>query len=213
MTAASGAALIFDEMISGFRVAPGGAQEHFGVRADLAAYGKIAGGGLPLSLIAGAARFMDGVDGGQWRFGDDSVPEAPTTFFAGTYARHPLSLTAALAVARILKAEGPALQQRLNATTADLVERLNGTMDEQGLPVRFASFGSFFAIASSQSRMTPEATALLSLMLLTRGVHLRPGDRGGFLSTAHGATELETIHSHFTQCLAELADGGVLARA
>jgi len=213
LTEASGAALIFDEMISGFRVAPGGAQEHFGVRADLATYGKVAGGGLPLSLIAGAARFMDGVDGGQWRFGDESAPEAPTTFFAGTYARHPLSLTAALAVARILKAEGPALQQRLNATTAGLVERLNGTMDEQGLPVRFASFGSFFAVASSQSRMTAEATALLSLMLLARGVHLRPGDRGGFLSTAHGAPELETIHSHFTQCLAELADGGVLARA
>jgi glutamate-1-semialdehyde 2,1-aminomutase len=182
------------------------------VRADLATYGKIAGGGLPLSLIAGSARFMDRVDGGRWRFGDDSVPEVPTTFFAGTYCRHPLALTSALAMARILKREGPALQSGLNAATAALVERLNAAMDERRLPVRFRSFGSFFAIASSQSRMSVEAGSLLSLMLLAQGLHLRPGDRGGFLSTAHGEEERDFIFSCFVASLERLGASGHLPR-
>jgi len=183
------------------------------VRADLAAYGKIAGGGLPLSLIAGSARFMDRVDGGQWQFGDASVPQVPTTMFAGTHARHPLSLTAALAMARMLAEAGPALQSGLNATTADMTGRLNASMAEQGLAVRFTSFGSFFAISASDSRMDPQAGALLSLLLLARGLHLRPGDRGGFLYTAHGPAELDFIHSAFTESLGRLAGAGLIGRA
>lgn len=212
VTKATGTALIFDEMISGFRVAPGGAQEHFGIRADLATYGKIAGGGLPLSLIAGSARFMDRVDGGQWHFGDGSVPQVPTTMFAGTHARHPLSLTAALAMARMLTEAGPAMQAGLNATTLALTGRLNATVAEQGLAIRFTSFGSFFAISAGDSRMDPQATALMSLLLLARGLHLRPGDRGGFLSTAHGAAELDFIHSAFTESLRRLAAAGLIGR-
>lgn len=210
LTRKTGTALIFDEMISGFRVAPGGAQEHFGIAADIATYGKIAGGGLPLSLIAGAPRFMDRIDGGTWQFGDESVPQVPTTLFAGTHCRHPLSLTAALAMARILKREGPALQAGLNATTTALVDRLNQSLSERGIPVRFVSFGSFFAIADSESRLSPMAAALLSLILLTNGIHLRPGDRGGFLSTAHGPDEVAAIHARFLDGLTLLSEGGLL---
>ena len=64
VTAQAGCALIFDEVITGFRISPGGAQEHFGIRADLATYGKIIGGGMPIGAIAGIPRFMDGLDGG-----------------------------------------------------------------------------------------------------------------------------------------------------
>lgn len=213
VTEATGTALIFDEMISGFRVAPGGAQEYFGVRADLATYGKIAGGGLPLALIAGEARFMDRVDGGQWRFGDQSVPQVPTTLFAGTHARHPLSLTAARAAARMLIEAGPALQAGLNATTATLIQRLNTSMAQRGLALRFTSFGSFFAVSARDSRMDPQAGSLLSLLLLARGLHLRPGDRGGFLSTAHGAEHLDLIHSTFTESLERLAAAGLIGQS
>ncbi|MBK4215976.1 aminotransferase class III-fold pyridoxal phosphate-dependent enzyme [Paracoccus caeni] len=212
VTEATGTALIFDEMISGFRVAQGGAQEHFGVRADLATYGKIAGGGLPLSLIAGSARFMDRVDGGQWQFGDGSGPDVPTTMFAGTHARHPLSLTAALAAAKMLQEAGPELQQRLNASTGTLVERLNLALAGQGLAVRFTSFGSFFAIDGSASRMDPVAGPLLSLILLAGGLHLRPGDRGGFLSTAHGKEELDFIFTAFSTALDRLGAAGLIRR-
>ena len=211
VTRATGTALIFDEMISGFRVAPGGAQEHFGVRADLATYGKIAGGGLPLSLIAGSRRFMDHVDGGAWRFGDDSRPEVPATIFAGTHCRHPLALTAALAMARELEAQGPALQQGLNAATAGMVAALNDDLAAAGLPVAFTCFGSFFALDASRSRIAPQEVTLLSLMLLARGIHLRPGDRGGFLSTAHGEPEREAIRTAFFDLLAEMAGAGLIA--
>ncbi|MEM9488136.1 MAG: aminotransferase class III-fold pyridoxal phosphate-dependent enzyme, partial [Myxococcota bacterium] len=74
ITESAGTALIFDEIVTGFRSHPGGAQAVFGVRADLATYGKVPGGGLPLAAVAGKRRFMDGIDGGQWRYGDDSQP-------------------------------------------------------------------------------------------------------------------------------------------
>ena len=64
----------------------------FGVRADLATYGKVLGGGLPIGILAGEARFLDALDGGAWRFGDESGPEVGVTFFAGTFVRHPLAL-------------------------------------------------------------------------------------------------------------------------
>lgn len=205
VTETTGTALIFDEMISGFRVAQGGAQEHFGVQADIATYGKIAGGGLPLSLIAGSARFMDLVDGGAWEFGDASSPVVPTTFFAGTHCRHPLSLSAALAMAQELSRQGPSLQADLTQTTQTLVSKMNGDLRTAGIPVRFTSFGSFFAINGTHSRLSPDAGTLLSLIALSSGLHLRPGDRGGFLSTAHGPQELGFIRTTLVQALVELA--------
>ncbi len=74
ITAKSGCCLIFDEVITGFRTALGGAQELFGVRADLATYGKVIGGGFPVGVIAGKREFMDALDGGPWQYGDDSIP-------------------------------------------------------------------------------------------------------------------------------------------
>ena len=209
----SGVALIFDEMITGFRVAQGGAQEHFDVQADLATYGKIAGGGLPLSIIAGRNRFMDHIDGGPWKFGDNSVPQVETTLFAGTYCRHPLALTAAREMAQYLIQAGPALQNDLNAQTKGLIERLNDGCAKANLPLRYTCFGSFFAIANSQSRITAEAVNLLSLMLLNKGVHLRAGDRGGFLSTANSAADIDLVATALLDSLSELADHGLITRS
>src|SRR5262249_61118806 len=93
-----GARRVFDEIISGFRCPPGGAQAWFGVDADLAAYGKVLGGGLPIGAVAGRSRFIDPIDGGAWRYGDDSYPRAETTFFAGTFCKHPLAMAPAHAV-------------------------------------------------------------------------------------------------------------------
>ena len=210
ITARSGTALIFDEMITGFRIHPAGAQAYFGVEADLATYSKIAGGGLPLSIIAGRGRFMDTIDGGPWAFGDASGPQTPTTFFAGTYCRHPLALAAARATAMRLIEAGPALQEGLTARTGELVEHLNRDARERGLPVVFTSFGSFFGIALTQSAISQRAIALLSILLLTKGVHLRGGDRGGFLSTAHTDADIRHIREAFTGGLHTLAGLGLL---
>jgi glutamate-1-semialdehyde 2,1-aminomutase len=210
ITTHSGTALIFDEMITGFRIHPAGAQAYFGVEADLATYSKIAGGGLPLSIVAGRGRFMDHIDGGLWAFGDDSAPETPTTFFAGTFCRHPLALAAARATALHLIEAGPALQEGMTARTTALVERLNADARGAGLPVVFTSFGSFFGIALTQSAITQRAISLLSILLLTKGVHLRGGDRGGFLSTAHSDADIEHIREAFTGGLQTLAGLGLL---
>ncbi len=67
------------------------------MRADIATYGKVIGGGLPFAAIGGASRWLDALDGGHWQYGDDSFPEAGVTYFAGTFVRHPLALAAARA--------------------------------------------------------------------------------------------------------------------
>ena len=114
VTAAAGTALIFDEMISGFRIHPGGAQAWFDVPADIATYGKVIGGGMPLGVVAGKAAYLDAIDGGMWNYGDASYPQAALTFFAGTFCKHPLAMAAAWAALNHLKSHGPALQQQLN---------------------------------------------------------------------------------------------------
>lgn len=73
-------ALIFDEVVTGFRVEPGGAQAYFGVRADLATYGKVIGGGISIGAVTGDPKYMDALDGGQWNYGDTSFPEVGVTF-------------------------------------------------------------------------------------------------------------------------------------
>ncbi len=99
-------ALIIDEVVTGFRLAPGGVQEAFGVRADLATYGKVIGGGYPIGVLSGKAKFMDALDGGAWQYGDTSIPEVGVTFFAGTFVRHPQALAAARSVLNHLKNAG-----------------------------------------------------------------------------------------------------------
>jgi glutamate-1-semialdehyde aminotransferase len=87
ITAQSGSLLVFDEVVTGFRVHPGGAQALLGVQADLVAYGKVLGGGLPLGALTGRGNLLDALDGGDWRFGDDSAPEANVTYHAARPVR------------------------------------------------------------------------------------------------------------------------------
>ena len=74
LTQQCGAALIVDEVVTGFRIHPSGAQAHFGIQADIATYGKVVGGGMPIGVIAGKSAFMNALNGGHWQFGDDSFP-------------------------------------------------------------------------------------------------------------------------------------------
>src|SRR5262249_58506857 len=102
----------------------------------LATCGKVLGGGLPIGIVAGEAHFLDALDGGAWRFGDESGPEVGVTFFAGTFVRHPLALAAARAVLERLRQEGPELQRGLNLRTAQFLKRLNSIAEEAGAPGR-----------------------------------------------------------------------------
>ena len=198
----SGAALIFDEVITGFRIAAGGAQAHFGVRADLATYGKILGGGMPIGAMAGARRFLDALDGGSWRYGDNSGPKALTTFFAGTFNKHPLAMAAAHAVLGHLLEAGPALYDRLNAASADFEARLVPILARADLGI--ARFGSLFRFSHAGN-----ADAFF-YRLLHRGVYLWEG-RTCFLSTAHGPSDIDRIVDAVEATVGELTGSSVIA--
>src|SRR5690606_377144 len=94
ITTKSGIVLVFDEVITGFRMHLHGMQHVWGIKADLATYGKVVGGGTSIGVIAGKSTFMDALDGGYWTYSDGSVPEVGVTYFAGTFVRHPLTLAA-----------------------------------------------------------------------------------------------------------------------
>jgi amino acid adenylation domain-containing protein len=206
VTAEKDIALIFDEVITGFRVAPGGAQEYFGVRADLATYGKIVGGGMPIGVLAGSARFMDALDGGFWRYGDESYPEVGVTFFAGTFVRHPLALAAANAVIKYLKACGPSLQQAANDCTARFVNRLNAFFEERQLPMRLPSFST---VCHYDFHPDLHYAGLLFYYLRNRGVHIWEG-RVCHLSTAHTDADLDFVFNAFKESVLEMQEAGFL---
>ncbi|MGB3204153.1 MAG: aspartate aminotransferase family protein [Crinalium sp.] len=205
-----GIVLIFDEMVTGFRIHPGGAQAWFGVQADIATYGKIVGGGMPIGVIAGKANIMDAIDGGTWNYGDTSSPQAKTTFFAGTFCKHPLSLAAAKAVLQYLKSQGSTLQEQLNQRTTEFVATLNAYFEAEELPIQMTNFGSLFGpVASGGSAQSENAESsgmdLLYYHLVHRGVMLRGG--GGFLSTAHTDTDLEYILDAVKSSIQDLRSG------
>ena len=195
--------LIFDEMITGFRIHPGGAQAWFGVEADLATYGKIAGGGMPIGIVAGKAAYLDGIDGGYWRYGDDSYPAADTTFFAGTFSKHPLAMAAAHAVLREIQGQGPALQERLNRRTAHLTDTLNDFFQKEDMPLRMVRFGSQFRFSYSLN------LDLLFFHLLEKGIYVWEG-RNCFLSTAHTDEDMERVVDAVRESMLELRQGGFI---
>jgi glutamate-1-semialdehyde aminotransferase len=193
-------------VVTGFRVHPGGAQAVFGVRADIATYGKVLGGGLPIGVVAGSARFLDALDGGSWRFGDDSAPQVGVTFFAGTFVRHPLALAAARAVLQRLKGDGQALQRELNLRTTRFVESLHNAARELGAPLQIAHFSSWFCL-----RLPPELplASLFYAALRMRGIHAWEG-RPCFLTTAHSDDDLQQIVQAVRDALAEMQQAGFL---
>ncbi|MHC5764549.1 MAG: aminotransferase class III-fold pyridoxal phosphate-dependent enzyme [Nostoc sp.] len=203
----AGIALIFDEIVTGFRIHPGGAQAHFGIKADIATYGKIVGGGLPIGVIAGKSQYMDALDGGFWQFGDDSVPEVGVTYFAGTFVRHPLALAAAKAVLQHLKQSGPSLQQNLNARTDKFVAELMGYFQQVQAPFTAYNFGSLFMVKS-----LPEFPYgdLLFYLLRDKGVHTWD-HRPCFLTTAHSEADLAFVMAAFKESIAEMQSAGFLS--
>ena len=198
----SGAALIFDEMITGFRIAAGGAQAHFGVRADIATYGKILGGGLPIGAVAGTRRFLDALDGGAWRYGDKLGPRVETTFFAGTFNKHPLAMAGAHAVLGHLLKEGPGFYEKLNAAAADLEARLAPLLAPAGF--RLARFGSLFRFSHAGN-----ADGFFYRML-HHGIYMWEG-RTCFLSTAHGSAEIDRIVDAVEATVGELTERSAVA--
>ncbi|MEZ5856459.1 MAG: amino acid adenylation domain-containing protein [Hyphomicrobiaceae bacterium] len=206
ITAKSETALIFDEVVTGFRAHPAGMQGYLGIRADLATYGKVVGGGMPIGVLAGKAEFMDALDGGYWQYGDESSPEVAPTFFAGTFVRHPLVLAAVKAVLEHIKAGGEGLLNGLSGRTAALVSDINRAFSDRGIKVEVGTFSSFFFIDLGHAG--PLASLFFPLMRL-KGVHIQEGFPC-YMTTAHDAADIAHIKDAIEATLDELMAVGIL---
>ncbi len=205
LTEAHNIALIFDEVITGFRAHLGGCQALFGIRADLATYGKVIGGGLPIGVVAGKSRFLDATDGGHWNFDDESAPLVRSTFVAGTFCHHPLAMASALKTLDLLQAGNGETLTALNHTTAALCARLNTEFEQRGWPLSISHFASLFRFN------TPGRSNMIYYYLLMNDVYVWEG-RNCFLSAAHTPEILKDLEEKILlSCLQMEADGLIKA--
>jgi glutamate-1-semialdehyde 2,1-aminomutase len=193
-----GALLIFDEVMTGFRVAPGGAAELFGVTPDLTTLGKVIGGGLPVAAYGGRRDLMEQV-----------APSGPV-YQAGTLSGNPLAMAAGLAT---LTALTPAVHDAIARRTRALVEGLRGIAARRGVPFTADSAGSmfgFFFRAEPVRSYADARTADVELFrrffhaALDRGVYLAPSAfEAGFVSAAHGDAEIALTLERLDAALAD----------
>jgi amino acid adenylation domain-containing protein len=208
ITEEAGSLLIFDEVVTGFRSHPRGAQHVLGIDADMASYGKVVGGGFPIGVIAGKRRFMDALDGGDWRFGDASVPTVGVTYFAGTFVRHPLALAAAHAVLTHLSTHGAELQATLNAKVTAMAEELNAFCASVGAPVKIVHFASVWKTTFTEDHPLQD---LLFAMMRSRGIHILD-NFPCFFTTAHREEDFAAIASAFRESILEMQEAEFLPR-
>jgi glutamate-1-semialdehyde 2,1-aminomutase len=183
----SGALLIFDEVMTGFRVARGGAQELFGIRPDLTALGKVIGGGLPVGAFGGRAEIMDQLS-----------PDGPV-YQAGTLSGNPLAMAAGLA--QLHELERIDAWKTLEATGAKFEEAVRATLHDLAMAWTFHRVGSMFCLFFTQKPVADLASAKRSDTekfaryfrgCLERGIYFAPSQfETGFLSTAHRDSDLE----------------------
>ncbi|GAA3453675.1 type I polyketide synthase [Dactylosporangium matsuzakiense] len=212
ITAGAGTALIFDEVITGFRMHPGGVQALWGITADLTTYGKVVGGGLPIGLVAGDPRYLDAIDGGAWQFGDQPYPQSVRTFFSGTFCKHPLALAAARAVLREMRERGPDLQAALSARVEALGARLDAMFEAAGVPIRVARFGSLFRLRLIDEPQQSERVEIFHTLLVEAGLYIWEG-RNCFLSTAHTDADVEQIVATVARAADAMTTAGLLPGA
>ncbi|MFQ5400361.1 MAG: glutamate-1-semialdehyde 2,1-aminomutase [Anaerolineae bacterium] len=186
-TQADGALLIFDEVMTGFRVHPGGAQTLFGVQPDITALGKVIGGGLPVGAYGGRRDIMGMV-----------APAGPM-YQAGTLSGNPLAMAAGIETLKAL--QEPGVWEGLEAAGARLLEGLKAAAMRAGVPIYANRIGSMFGLFFQEGPVINWETAAQSDTarfgryfqgMLARGVYLAPSQfEAGFLSTAHGDAEIE----------------------
>lgn len=182
-----GALLIFDEVMTGFRVARGGAQELYSIRPDLTALGKVIGGGLPVGAFGGRAEIMDRLS-----------PEGPV-YQAGTLSGNPLAMAAGLAQLRELERING--WQLLEERGAQLERAIRASIAESGSPLTFTRIGSMFCLfftaapvfdLASAKTSDREAFGYFFRHCLDHGVYIAPSQfETGFISTAHESSDIE----------------------
>ena len=187
ITAANGSLLIFDEVMTGFRVSLGGAQERFGITPDLSCFGKIIGGGLPVGAFGGRAEVMDVL-----------APDGPV-YQAGTLSGNPLAMAAGLAALEELK--NGAVHEQLEAKGARLEAGLNAAAEKAGIPVITQRAGSMSCLFFAEQPVHNLADAMQADRerfkkyfhgMLAEGVYLAPSAfEAAFLSAAHTDADID----------------------
>jgi glutamate-1-semialdehyde 2,1-aminomutase len=200
ITAKAGTVLIFDEVMTGFRLAPGGAQQLYGVRPDMTCLGKIVGGGLPAAAYGGRADIMASV-----------APDGPV-YQAGTLSGNPLAMAAGCAALDTL--EEPGVYETLEARSAALADGLAAAAGEAGVAATVNRVGSMLTIFFCSGPVVDYATAKTSdtslfgrffHALLARGVYLPPAQfEAAFVSLAHGEAEIEETLRAAREALREI---------
>ena len=195
---ANGALLIFDEVMTGFRIALGGAAERFGVVPDLTTLGKVIGGGLPVAAYGGRRDLMERV-----------APSGPV-YQAGTLSGNPLAMAAGIATLDTLTRE---LHDAIAQHTRALVEGLRGIAARRGVPFTADSAGSMFGfffraepVRSFADAQESDAALFRRFFhaALERGVYIAPSAfEAGFVSAAHGDVEIATTLERLDAALAE----------
>ena len=191
-----GALLIFDEVMTGFRVAPGGARERFGVTADLTTLGKVIGGGLPVAAYGGRRDLME------------QIAPSGTVYQAGTLSGNPLAMAAGLATIRALS---PALHERIATRTARLVQGLREVAARRGIPFTADCAGSmwgFFFRAEPVRSFSDAKTSDVERFkrffhaALDRGVYLAPSAfEAAFMSAAHSDADVDETLSRLDDAM------------
>ena len=187
MTAADGALLVFDEVMTGFRVHPGGAQTLFGIVPDLTTLGKVIGGGLPVGAYGGRRDVMEMI-----------APAGPV-YQAGTLSGNPLAMTAGIETLSRLREAG--VWESLETTGGRLIEGLTAAAKSAGITVQPARVGTMFGMFFSDTPVVDWDAAAKSDLdrftayhrsMLEQGVYLAPSQfEAGFISTAHTDTEID----------------------
>ncbi len=182
-----GSLMIFDEVISGFRVAIGGAQELYGIRPDLTCLGKIIGGGLPLAAFGGPRSIME------------KLAPVGGVYQAGTLSGNPLAVTAGLTTLRILRRDNP--YPELERKSSMLVKGIEQVFKDKGIPNAINRVGSMFSVFFQSGPVSSYENALQSdrggfseffSRMLDQGIYIAPSPfESWFLSTAHGEAEIE----------------------
>ena len=195
-----GALLIFDEVMTGFRVARGGAQEIYGIKPDLTALGKVIGGGLPVGAFGGRGEIMDRLS-----------PDGPV-YQAGTLSGNPLAMAAGLAQLRELeRIDGWTLLEKLGA---QFEERARAAIAHAKIDVTFHRIGSMFCLFFARGPIVDLASAQRSDLkmfarffhaCLKRGVYFAPSQfETGFISTAHSSDDIERTGAIIREVLLNL---------
>ena len=200
-----GALLVFDEVMTGFRVLPGGAQELFGITPDLTTMGKVIGGGLNIGAYGGPRDLMLKI-----------APAGPV-YQAGTLSGNPLAVAAGLATLEQLAADDFAIYPQLEQTSNRLAVGIESAAAKAGVPVRVQRIASMLGVFLTHDRVRTLADvdasdragfARLFHALLAGGVHLPPSPYETlFVSAAHGEAEIAATVSAFESAFAAVAEG------